>query len=145
MCGSESRKDKVEIGQITFDQSEVLPCTQKNFSNLKIIIPCVCPSLQNMCPFIQSNYMFEIILNIENKSAPVELKNISIPIEIGTIPIYSINESSSSTSPENSSAIPKVIYMKKDSKEANNDGEIIYKKDIISGFSPTYPFYINLP
>lgn len=92
----EKCKDKIEIGEITFNQCEVLPCTQKNFSNLKIIIPRVCPSIKNLCSFIETNYMFDFMLNIEN-SSPVKLKNLSIPVEIGTIPTYSINETSSTS------------------------------------------------
>lgn len=140
LIGCHSWKNKTDIREITFNQCEVLPFTQKNFSNLKLKIPCVCPSLQNMSTYIETEYMFEFWLNID-ESLSAELKNFRIPIEIGTIPTFPINGSSTSED----SNVPQVMYKKMNSGKDNNDDGQILRKNEISGFSPTYQYYTNLP
>ena len=119
---------------------------QINWSNGRLKIPPVCPSLQETCRIIKIHYTLAIVVDV---STFTKNKEVDLPIVIGTIPLNDSNKHSSSiaTNEYCRSIIDRHGKLGNDrhdldkkEREANGDYKKRFKYES-SHFEPRYPYY----
>ena len=70
---------------LRYDGPKIGPRMQRNWSNVGLLIPAVCPSLLNTCRIIKIDYTLRLIVKYNGLMSIGEQLN--IPIVLGTVPL----------------------------------------------------------
>lgn len=85
------RSHSYNILRLPYTRPDIGPRMQEIWSNGRIKIPPVCPSLQDTCRVIKLEYKLTLVVNVKEYSMK---KLVSVPIVIGTVPFTDSNSPS---------------------------------------------------
>ena len=116
---------------------------QENWSNVRLKIPTVCPSLLDSCRLIKLDYILRLVVNVSTLSIN---KQLDIPIVIGTVPL---NESKLPANPDiryYKSILERRGKSDQNLEEEENDSALIISEgnsneNTLWKFKPKYPYY----
>lgn len=120
------------IASATNHDCNVLPNSQRKFSQIQIKIPPTCPSLMETCSIIKNNY--ELKIKVDGSGLSVGMC-LSIPIEIGTVPFLGGKVSTTD--------IFNVDFQPRNFHGVNNDRETKIG-NFINFYDPLYPVYTHI-
>ena len=129
------------ILNLPYTGSEIGPRMQGSWSNGRIKIPPVCPSLQDTSKVIKVEYKLTLVVNVSGISLK---KHVSVPIVIGTVPFTDSNLLPSNL---NIRYFKPILNLKGKSKQYFKDEQ--YEKELeeddkSTKFEPKYPYFNNL-
>lgn len=146
IVGPKSRTYEREVTKVKFPH-KILPRSSERWED-QIIIPPVCQTMRkDQCEIIQVSY--EVVLCF-GQTKFSDSKNLSIPIVIGTIPMYKPKESSVDIKSQEDSKAYVCSYepCTFGANSFNIKSDEDYKGDTIESdsktFMPFYPFYKDI-
>lgn len=144
----ESRRSRTtNIRTLIYDGPKIGPRMQGKWSDGKLKIPPVCPSLLETCSIIKLHYRLKLIVNVRGLSVNQRL---DIPILIGTVPMNDSNTNLQNISSMNyrqsiinrqgmfKPKISQFVQMKQLKAVGDYKKETKFELDY---FEPKYPYY----
>lgn len=124
--------------KLPYTGPEIGPRMQGSWSNGRLKIPPICPSLQDTCSIIKLEYKLTLVVNVRGISLK---KLVNVPIVIGTVPITDSNLLPSNL---NIRYYESFLDLKGNCKQNLREEE--YEKELEENekgliFRPKYPYY----